>query len=121
MTKGFKLDPRTKLLIVLCLSTLAIASKTTFMLFIICLLALLVAFIFNIDLKRNFKKIKKLVYMLLLIALVQSIFTEGQALISIGQIKILTLEGLEKGAQFLLKVAVIIFSAAIISTSRNFK
>jgi len=121
MTKGFKLDPRTKLLIVLCLSTLAIGANTTIILFIVSLLALFTAFLFKIDLSRNFKKVKKLVYMLLLIALVQSIFTEGQALVSIGKIKILTLEGLEKGAQFILRMAVIIFSAAIISTSRNFK
>lgn len=119
MTEGFKLDPRTKLLIVLCLSTLAIGANTTIILFIVFLLALFTAFLFKIDLSRNFKKVKKLIYMLLLIALVQSIFTEGQALVSIGKIKILTLEGLEKGAQFILRMAIIIFSAAIIGTSNS--
>lgn len=119
MTKDFKLDPRTKLVIVLCLSTLAIVSKNTLFLFIVTLIALFTAKLFHIKISRNLKKIKRLIYMLLIIALVQSIFTEGEALLSIGQIKVLTITGIEKGTQFILRMAIVIFSAAIISTSNS--
>lgn len=119
MTKEYNLDPRTKLVIVLCLSTLGIAIKDLALLFIVSLLSFLAAGLFKADIKRTFRKIRRLIYMIIFIALVQSIFTRGESLISIGNFTILTADGLEKALQFILRMAIVIFSAAIIGTSSS--
>lgn len=119
MTKEYNLDPRTKLVIVLCLSTLGIAIKDLALLFIVSLLSFLAAGLFKADIKRTFRKIRRLIYMIIFIALVQSIFTRGESLISIGNFTILTADGLEKALQFILRMAIVIFSATIIGTSSS--
>lgn len=119
MTKDFKLDPRTKLVIVLCFSTLGIGVNKIPFLFGISLLTLIVARLFKVDLRRTFKKIKRLLYVLLFIALVQSIFSQGEPLIYIGDLKILTINGVEKALQFILRMFIVISSVTIIGTSSS--
>lgn len=120
MTKEFKLDPRTKLVMVLCISTLGIVSRDSLSLFFIVVFTLLVASFFKVELKRSLRKIKRLVYLIFVIAIVQSIFsTQGDILFSIGSFPILTTTGLEKGIQFILRMMIIVFSATIITTSNS--
>ncbi|HSH34824.1 energy-coupling factor transporter transmembrane component T, partial [Schnuerera sp.] len=122
MTKEFEFDPRTKLTMVLCISTLGIIIKDIFYLFFVLGLTILIAKFFNVNLKRSFKKIKRLLYVIIVIAIVQSIFTtEGKSLFSIGHIVVLSTSGLEKGFQFILRMMIIIFSATIITTSNSRK
>lgn len=120
MTKVLKFDPRTKLITVLCISTLGIAIKDIDCLAIILILTIMIAKFFKVDLKRSFKKIKSLIYVLVAIAIVQSIFSsDGEVLLSIGSFTILSTIGLEKGLQFILRMMIIIFSATIITTSNS--
>ncbi|MCF6465526.1 energy-coupling factor transporter transmembrane component T family protein [Clostridium sp. Cult2] len=120
MTKGYKLDPRTKLIIVLCISTLGIIIKDILSLAVILVLTIFIAKSFNVDLKRSLKKIQRLVYLIIVIAIIQSIFSsEGKALFSIGNFIVLSTSGLEKGLQFILRMMIIIFSATIITTSNS--
>lgn len=119
MIKELKIDPRTKLVIVLCLSTLGIATKNTQALFVVSSLAFLMTKLFKVDLKRSFKRIRGLLYILLFIALVQSFFSQGQPLVSIGHFKILTIDGVNKAIQFILRMITVIFSANIIGTSNS--
>lgn len=117
MTKEIKLDPRTKFIIVLCFSTLAVGTNNILVLLFIALLSFIVAKLFKVDLSRSFRKIKGLLKILILLALVQSIFSPGEALLYIGDFKILTINGIEKAAQFLLRMFIVIISVTIISTS----
>ena len=120
MIKGFKFDPRTKLTVVLCISTLGIIINDIFSLIFILVLTFLIAKFFHVNIKRSFKNIKKLLYLIFIIAIIQSIFsTEGKALLFIGGFKVLSTSGLGKGIQFILRMMIIIFSAAIIGTSNS--
>lgn len=120
MTRGFKLDPRTKLIVVLCISTLAIVAKDILNLLIVLTLSILVAKFFKVNIMRSLKKTKRLLYMLAIIAIIQSIFSsEGEALLSIGNFTVLSTLGLEKGLQFIMRMMIIIFSATIITTSNS--
>ena len=112
------IDPRTKLVIVLCLSTLAIFVKDILFLSGILLITVIISLIFKINMLQIFEKIKRLLYVLLAIAIVQSVFsTEGQTLIGIGKLSILTTVGLQKGLEFIIRIMIIILSATIITTS----
>ncbi len=113
-------DPRTKLVIVLCLSTLAIFVKDILFLSGILLITVIISLIFKINILQIFEKIKRLLYVLLAIAIVQSVFsTEGQTLIGIGKLSILTTVGLQKGLEFIIRIMIIILSATIITTSNS--
>ncbi len=114
------IDPRTKLVIVLCLSTLAIFVKDILFLSGILLITVIISLIFKINMLQIFEKIKRLLYVLLAIAIVQSVFsTEGQTLIGIGELSILTTVGLQKGLEFIIRIMIIILSATIITTSNS--
>jgi energy-coupling factor transport system permease protein len=56
MTKELEFDPRTKLIIVMCISTLGIIIKDSLPLFLIWILTILIDKLFKINLKRSFKK-----------------------------------------------------------------
>lgn len=119
MTKEFRLDPRTKLVIVLCFSTLGIGTNKISILFIISIFAFLIAKLFKVDLKKSLKKIKGLFYILVFIALVQSIFSQGEPLLYIGNFKILTIYGVKKAIEFILRMIIVILSVTIIGTSSS--
>lgn len=120
MTKEIKFDPRTKLIIILCISTLGLLIKNIMELAILLLVTILIAKSFQVDLKRSMKKVKGLLYAIITLAIIQSIFSsEGQAILAIKDFTILSTNGLEKGLQFILRMMIIIFSATIISTSNS--
>lgn len=121
-TKEINIDPRTKLVVVLCLSTLAVFIKDLLFLSGILLVTLLISLAFKVDMLQVLRKIKRLLYVLLAIAIVQSIFSaggEGRTLIEIGKFTILTTVGLQKGLEFIIRIMIIISSATIITTSNS--
>lgn len=116
--KGQEVDPRSKLLIVLCLSSLSIVIKDLVALSIILLATILISILFSADLRGTIKKAKGLIYLLIGMALIQSIFSKGGTnLIVIGNFNILTTSGLKKSLEFILRMLAILFSATILSTS----
>jgi len=120
MTKGIKVDPRTKLVIVLCLSTLGIVMENVISLLFILVLSVVIVIVFKVELRKNFNKVKRLIYLIFLIAVIQSIFSpEGNIILSVGRITLLTTGGLEKGLQFILRMVIVIISAAIVTTSSS--
>lgn len=120
MTKEVKLDPRTKLVIVLCISTLGIAVRDIISLLLILTLALTISIIFKVNLKKSFNKIKRLLYLIIVIAIIQSIFSsEGDIILSVGRVMLLTINGLEKSFQFILRIIIVIISATIITSSSS--
>lgn len=120
MTQGIKVDPRTKLVIVLCLSSLAVFMQNIMYLAVVLLISLVIVMIFKVNLRQIFNRLKGLIYVLIGIALIQSIFSKGgQALFTIGGINIITVTGLQKGLEFILRIVTVICSAAIITTSSS--
>lgn len=115
-----KLDPRTKILIVLCLSSLGVFIRKIDMLAFVLFISLIIALLLKSNLFSIIKKLKKVLYLIIFIAIIQSIFTPtGKPIINIGNFSLLTLEGLEKGIQFVLRMGVIIVSATILATSNS--
>lgn len=120
MTSLSEFDPRTKLIIVLSISTLGIVVTNIYYLAIVLILSILLSMFFKVDLNRSLRKIKGLLYMIVVIAIMQSIFsTYGKALLSIGSLTVLSTEGLSKGLQFIFRMMIIIFSATIVTTSNS--
>lgn len=115
-----KIDPRTKLVIVLLLSTFAIIATNVVDLFFIFIASVFVSAIFKSDLLGILSRIKKLLGVMILIAVIQSLFSNmGQPVIMVGSFVILTSYGIIKAATFILRLGIIIFSASIIATSSS--
>jgi len=114
------IDPRTKLIIVLCLSTLAIFIKDILFLSGILLITIMISLFFKVNILQVLREIKRLLYVLLAIAVIQSVFsTDGQVLIGLGKLTILTTVGVQKGLEFIIRIMIIISSATIITTSNS--
>ena len=98
------LDPRTKLIIVLCLSSLAVFCQNIYLLLLVLLLTLIVVKLTGGELGQLFSKFKKFIKVFLAVIVIQSIFTnEGQVLLQVMQIKLLTDVGLLRGLQTVLR------------------
>ncbi len=114
-----KLDPRTKLIMVFSLSTLAVFVRDIYLLFLVLLVSLITSYIFA----GNFsfiKKMKKFIILFVGIAIIQSIFSPaGEVLFSVGSYTILTTGGLYKGIRVILRMLIIIVSATIMSSSSS--
>lgn len=114
------IDPRTKLVQVLILSSLALFYNELSILSLILFAALLIALINNVNLVSIIVRLKKLIKTIILIALVQSLLTKtGNPLLKIGNLTLFTDYGLIKSFEFLLRLGIIIVSAAIITTSSS--
>ena len=116
MTAAAKLDPRSKLFLIICLSGLAVIINNWLILSGILLGAISILLIFGINPLNMAGKIRILLYFVIFIALMQSIFTPGgQVLISLGSIKMITVNGLNEAAEFILRMLIIITASGIIS------
>src|SRR6056297_3047269 len=112
-----KFDPRTKLIMVFSLSTLAVFVIDIYLLLVVLLISIVVSNYF----KENWdflKRTKKFITLLIGIVLIQSIFSPaGEILLSINKITILTTGGLAKGIRVILRMLIIIISATIMKGS----
>ena len=114
------IDPRTKLIQVLILSTLALIYNKLSLLSLILLAAIVIALLNKINLISILIRLKRLVKMIILIALIQSLLTKtGNPIFRIGNFTLLTDYGLIKSLEFILRLGIIIVSAAIITTSSS--
>lgn len=120
MTAAAKLDPRTKLLIIACLSSSAVIMTHWAFLSGLFAVSILLLILFGVSPWGMIKKIKMLLYMMVFIAIMQSIFVPaGQALITIGSIQLVTAGGLILAGEFILRMLIIVASAGILSTSSS--
>lgn len=113
-----RLDPRVKLIAILLFSTLAVLATDVVYLSI----AVFLVIIFNALLKNNplpsLKKLRGLISLILFISILQSIFIKGgKPLIYIKSFTLLSTKGLLFGAEFLLRMTIIIFSGLIAMSS----
>jgi energy-coupling factor transport system permease protein len=111
-------DPRTKLFIVLCLSTAAVAFPAWQTLLKITAVGIGFGWVFDVQygtLIRRFSRILTLFFGLIVI---QSLFSrQGQAIFQFGSISILTDVGLERGLAYLFRVVIILLSGSILATA----
>lgn len=117
-----KLDPRTKLIIVFLISTAAIVIKEIEFLLILLLITIITCRLLSISLFGAIKRLRKLVIFFLTLALIQSLFTSGGEIIfKVGNLRILTTEGIISGISIIIRMSIIICSALIISSSPTMK
>ncbi len=114
------IDPRTKIVQVLILSTLGLIYNDISVLSLILFAAIVIALINNVNLISTLVKLKRLLKIIVLIALIQSLLTNaGAPVLKIGSLTILTDYGILRALEFILRMVIIIISAAIITTSSS--
>ena len=110
------IDPRTRLVLVIVLTGLAIIFNSIAASAMLLAATVLICLIFGRAGIKVFFRAKWLLWFFVLMAVIQSLFSPGgRALFSVGGVTVITEEGLALGACFLCRMAVIIFSAGILA------
>ncbi|HWQ42090.1 MAG TPA: energy-coupling factor transporter transmembrane component T [Desulfosporosinus sp.] len=115
-----RLDPRTKMVIVLCLSTLALIYNTPGRLLLLLAGTVILLLILRLKLGEFLGYIRKFLPLFIFLLLVQSIFTRGgEVLLTMGTVPLITTKGLELGISVVLRMMVVIASAVLLTTSNS--
>lgn len=118
MIKEYTVDPRVKIAISVCITTMAIIFNDVLYNGILLLISLFLALTFRANIKDSFKKLKSFIVFCIILSLIQSIFNHnGIIYFYFFNIPILTSGGLVAGVAFLFRMLVLIISGIIISTS----
>ena len=118
-----ELDPRSKLLMVICISTLAIVYQDPLRLMYLTFFTLMVFFLVTPDFKKGLRPLEKILPLMLVLFLVQCLFTwKGRPLLTVQGIRIVTDLGLTMGVVVVLRIMVIILAGMILlsSSERDF-
>lgn len=118
-----KLDPRTKLVMVICVTTLALIYNTPGPLVLLFAGTILLLVIMRVDFSDSLGILKQFLPLLLILFLVQCIFSPGgEVLLAVGPVRLLTGKGLALGASVVLRIGVVVAAAVLLATagSRNF-
>lgn len=111
-------DPRTKILLIVCLTTLAVIAIDIVYLAIVFCAALAVCLFLKTNLIAALKKMRYLVSLIVFISLVQSLTVKGGIpLVYIKNVVFVSTKGLLFGGEFALRMSVVIFSALIAASS----
>jgi energy-coupling factor transport system permease protein len=114
------LDPRTKLIMGLCLSTLSLFFNEIQPLLYLLLFTVLLLQLFGINFLKLFYRVRSFLPVLVILLLVQSIFApEGRVLLAVGDISILTTGGITRSLCVGLRMLIIIGSALFLLTSSS--
>lgn len=115
-----QIDPRSKMAVAACLSTLAILYRTVLPLLLLFVLSVGILILFSAPLGQMIKRMRHLLKLLLVITLAQSIFTPGGTpLVSCLGIPLLTDYGVAQGLAFLLRMGIILMLAVLLSTAQS--
>lgn len=111
-------DPRAKIVIMLVISTLSILIKNIYFLSGVLLLTFILMWLFDIELLRTYRKIKRFGPVLLGLIIIQSIFSpSGISLITVKGISVITTGGIIKVISATLRIFTVITAAMFLSTS----
>jgi len=120
MGSKIKIDPRTRLFIVIPLTTLAIIFNNIVSQSLLLLAAVLLCLIFGKAGMNIFFRAKWLPGFFILMAILQSVFNpDERTLLVVKGVTLISVGGIELGACFLCRMMVIIFSAGIIVEAGN--
>ena len=97
-----------------CFSTMGIAIETTWLLGVVYILALGFSLLLGVKIMPIVKRLRGLLGMIVFVAFMESIFAPtGAVLVEIGGVKIITVGGLLKGANTLLRIGTIVSAASV--------
>ncbi|MDD2574535.1 MAG: energy-coupling factor transporter transmembrane component T [Bacillota bacterium] len=121
MKTGLKgLDPRSKLVLVLCLSTLGVFIQDIGILTAVLCVSIALSTASGSRLFVLIRKFRRILWLFVAIAVIQSIFApSGRVLVSLGGIKLITAGGLYKGVAMVLRMSIVMVSATIMATSNS--
>ena len=121
MKTGLKgLDPRSKLVLVLCLSTLGVFMQDIGILTAVLCVSIALSTASGSRLFVLIRKFRRILWLFVAIAVIQSIFApSGRVLVSLGGIKLITAGGLYKGVAMVLRMSIVMVSATIMATSNS--
>ena len=115
-----KLDVRTKIILVLCLSTPAALVQDSYMLAAVLIISILLSIFTGSNLKKIFRNLSRIWYIFFILIFVQSIFGgSGTKILAIGRFTVLTTGGIIMGVEFILRLLIIMISATIMTTSNQ--
>lgn len=113
-----RFDPRTLLVIVVCLSTAVLVAQNICYVLGIGAASILLALAFKVNFVRLVKRFRRIIYLLLVISLVQSIFTpDTHVLVRVFSVNLITEKGLLMGVKTFVRMLVILTSASIMTTT----
>lgn len=110
-------DPRTRLILVMCLSSLAlICNQINYLLPILIITSIITYFESKGNSVIGRKRFKSLLFLCIMIAIIQSLFhPSGQTIIEVHSFPFITTGGINQGVLFLLRMLIIIISAIIVA------
>jgi len=115
-----KYDPRSKLVLVMAISSLAVVLNDVILMLGVMAAALLFSLYFKSSLFKVLVKLKKFIGVFAAMIFVQSIFlTGGRELVALGGFTLITTRGLYNGTAILLRMMIIITSATIMGTANS--
>ncbi|MDD3269278.1 MAG: energy-coupling factor transporter transmembrane component T [Syntrophomonadaceae bacterium] len=117
------LDPRTKMVIVVCLSSLALIYNTPGQLLLVLAATIVLLFIFRFNLSAIGGYLKPFLSLMLFLFILQSLFSPGgQVLLAAGHLSLITTGGLAAGASVVLRIIAVTAAAMLFTTfsSRDF-
>lgn len=113
-----KIDPRTKILLIVCLTTLAVIAVDIIYLAIVFCAALIICIALKTDLPGALKKMRYLISLIVFISLVQSLTVKGGVpLLHIKNVVFVSTKGLLYGGEFALRMSIVILSSLIAMSS----
>lgn len=112
------LDPRTKLVLVLCISSLAVILQDLVLMSLVMLTAVILSFCFASSVVQGLKRFRAFVWIFFAMVLAQSIFTSGgQEILAVGGISLVSTVGLERAGAVIMRILIIVVSAGIMTTT----
>lgn len=116
----YEFDPRIKLIFILLATTCSLVISNVWYQLLIAAITFMFTLVFRGDLFGLFKRLKHFVQLILFVVLMQMIFQrQGEALIVIRNITVLTVEGLNESLKMCLRFFTIFACAAIMAAQSN--
>lgn len=115
----YKPDPRTLLCIVAILSSLSVITKHLVVQIILLMIVGILYYIFNLSAISVFKKIKKMIPIIIFVSLAQSLFVTGESLLTLYSFTLITYEGLVAGFMTFFRLVIIIASAVLFTLTNE--
>jgi len=106
-------DPRTLLLLVAILSSIVVFTKQIFVQFALLGVLLILIMYWRVPVIPFLRRIQRMFPLVIFVVLMQSIFVQGEPLIHIGSIAMLSIQGIHAGTMTLFRLTIVILSASL--------
>ena len=111
------LDPRTKMIMVLCISCLALVYNKPGPLFLLFIFTTVLLYIFGFKLTGVLGYLKTFFFLVAMLFVIQLVFApSGEVLLSLGPLNLVTTGGLTRGASVALRIMVVAAAALLFTT-----